>query len=103
MKKTGPEDREEALRKLEAARETFEVLRGAVLATVRRLQSGEDMPEAGKVRSSAADFARALNQVMEIENGLAKHSGWQNGGGTLDLADARREVLERLARRAGRG
>ncbi len=103
MKKTGPGDREETLRRLDAARETFEVLREAVLATVRRLQSGEDMPEAGKVRSSAADFARALNQVMEIENGLAKHSGRDCGGGALDLAAARGEVLERLARRAGRG
>ena len=107
MKKQDPENREEDLRMLEAARETIGMLRAALLATVQRLQTGEDVPQAGKIKSSAADFVRALNQVIEIEAGLAKRSFEHRNGGAgacaLDLAEARREILERLAVRVGQG
>jgi len=102
MKNGIPENRENYLRMLEAAQETVAVLREALMANVQRLQAGEN-PSPRDVRGTASDYAKAINQVIDIEAGLAKHGLQQGHTGERDLADARREILERLARHAGCG
>lgn len=75
----------------------------ALEATVERLQSGE-IPSLKDVNSSIKDYGNSLQAVIKIEADLAKRSYEQRSGGEgacpLDLAAARREVIERLVKLA---
>ena len=99
MKNQSPEDRDADARLLKSARANLESLRVALEATVTRLQADDEM--VGKdVNSPLADFRRSLQAVIGIEADLAKRSYEQRSGGEgacpLDLAAARREIIERL-------
>lgn len=99
MKNETPEDREADARLLKSARADFERMRSALEATVERLQLEED-PAIKDVNSSLTGFQKSLQSVIGIEADLAKRSYEQRRGGEgacpLDLAAARREVIERL-------
>lgn len=97
MEKEYPEDRDFNLRMLKAAQNEFENLLVGMQATVKRLQVGEvDAAPTAQILT----FNKAVQNVFEIEAKLAKRSYEQRSGGEgacpLDLADARRELLERL-------
>ena len=97
MKNDNPEDRDENLRLLKAAREEFESLRVGMQATVNRLQADEvDAAPTTQI----TNFQKSVQSVINIEADLAKRSYERRSGGEgacpLDLEAARREVIERL-------
>lgn len=103
MKNQTPEDREADVQMLKSARSQYASLRVALEATVERLQAG-DVPPVKDVKDSIKDFRISLQEVTRIEADLAKRSYERRSGGEgacpLDLAAARREVIERLVKLA---
>ena len=103
MKRETPEDREADARLLQSARANYASLRVALEATVERLQSDGDM-DVKEVNTSLVAFQKSLQTVINIEADLAKRSYEQRSGGkgacALDLAAARREIVERLIKLA---
>ena len=104
MKNETPEDWEANVRLMKSARARYESMRVALEATVERLQS-DDIPSVKDVNSSVKDYGSSLQAVINIEANFAKRSYEQRSGGEgacpLDLAAARREVIERLVKLAG--
>ncbi len=103
MKKQTPVDREADAQMLKSARSNYASLKVALEATVERLQADGDVT-VKEVNTSLNDFRKSLQSVITIEADLAKRSYEQRSGGegacALDLAAARREIVERLIRLA---
>ncbi len=101
MKNENPEDREANRRMLKDARGLVASLRKALIANVKRLNSGV-VYDGEKPVTALADFNKAINTSIGIEADLAKRSYEQRSGGegacALDLDSARREVFDRLAK-----
>ena len=100
MKNDYPDDREANLRLLWAAREQCESMRVALVATVKRLQSGDELPDLKDINGPILGLQKSIQNVFTIEANLAKRSYEERSGGEgacpLDLDAARREVIERL-------
>lgn len=89
-------------RNLELYRDLFLVLKERIASI--RVAAGEDAGCKETVEAVKAHH-RALQTVLELEAGLVKRSrSWTDGGGgELDLAAARAEVLARLGAWGGAG
>lgn len=101
MKNENPEDREANQRMFKDAREQVASLRVALIATVKRINSGT-VYEGEKPVTVLTDYKKAIQTSIGIEADLAKRSYEQRSGGegacALDLDAARREVFDRLAK-----
>ena len=90
---------------LRSARFVYRRLARGLEVFVERLEAGLGSVDATAEQTKSINtHLKLLNQIVEMENAFDKRgAGTDAGNSALDLAAARREICDRLSRRADAG